>query len=64
MSRQQIKIAHAVLVGAPYYRVISVKNSVDFSPGQELPKNEVEGLCRSARWDVTIVGLNTDGEKK
>ena len=38
------------------YRVVTIKNSVVYHPGQELCKAEVEGLCDNAAWDITVVG--------
>ncbi len=39
------------------YRVILVKNSIDYAPGEVLEKDEVNDLCVSD-WEVTIVGTN------
>ena len=42
------------------YRVVTIKNSVVYHPGQELCKAEVEGLCDNAAWDITVVGSRED----
>lgn len=38
-----------------YYRVIQVTNSVEFEPNQDLSKKEVDDLCASEKYNVTIV---------
>jgi hypothetical protein len=41
------------------YRVIMVKNSIDYVPGEILDKDEVNDLCEArSGWEVTIVGAN------
>ena len=39
-----------------YYRVLKVIDSTDYHPNQTLETREVDGLCASPRWKVTIVG--------
>lgn len=61
---KSIKLAVNPLRGADgkkTYRVITVKNSVDYDPGMELCRDEVSDLCRNAAWDVTIVGHKEAG---
>jgi hypothetical protein len=52
-----IKLAHGLPAPAKAtdYKVVTVKNSVEFNPGEILPRDEVERLCRVNHWDVTIV---------
>jgi len=45
------------------YRVLVVKNSTEFSPGQVLERRVVDALCADKRWDVTIVPQQTGGAK-
>ncbi len=62
-----IKVAHGVMRADTDkvfdYKVLVVKNSTDFSPGQILPEAEVEFLCDSRFWEVTIVPLNEGGKQ-
>jgi hypothetical protein len=37
------------------YRVLVVKNSTAYTPGQEISRHEVDRLCVDRQWDVTIV---------
>jgi len=37
------------------YRIEQVTDSVEFTPGDFLKKDEVERLCRANNWKVTIV---------
>lgn len=63
MSIKSIKLAHGVKVikdGSIQYKVITVKNSTVYNPGQVLCKSEVDDLCNNSNWDVTIVGLKED----
>lgn len=39
---------------AETYAVKKVVNSIDFTPGEELEKKEVEKLCNDRNWSVTI----------
>lgn len=59
-----IKLAHGVkpslVTEKPWYKVISVKNSTAYHPGQILREPEVDDLCRNNAWDVTIVKLNEE----
>lgn len=64
-----LKVAHGILRadavnnnGIKDYRVISVRNSVRYAPGQILEKAEVADLCEDASWDIIVLPL--DGEKK
>lgn len=67
-----IKVAHYVdwlegpqagREGTKKYKVLTVKNSTDYSPGDVLSRTQVDDLSRNARWDVTIVSLNPEGAK-
>lgn len=57
-----IKLAHPLPAPAKPtdYRVITVKNSTVYRPGEVLCKNEVDDLCRNNNWDVTIVGYRPE----
>lgn len=60
---KSIKLAYGVrqqIGDVLAYKVITVKNSTVFSPGQVLCKAEVDDLCDGPRFDVTIVGLRED----
>lgn len=59
---KSIKLAVVNTAGKKVYRVITVKNSVVYAPGEELLKDEVEGLCINASWDVTVVGNKEAGQ--
>jgi hypothetical protein len=59
-----IKLARGVKNDVPYYKVLTVKNSTIYNPGDELCKREVDDLCGNARWDVTIVSLNESKENR
>ena len=39
----------------PAYKVESIVNSLEFEPGQMLPKSEVEALCSAPNWTVKVV---------
>jgi hypothetical protein len=52
-----------VLVPDGRYRVITVKNSTAFNPGQVLCREEVNVLCNKSEWEVIIVGSNSEMEK-
>jgi hypothetical protein len=43
--------------------VISVKNSTEFNPGQEMTVREVTELCDNPTWDVTRIPNSPVGEK-
>lgn len=58
MSTKQIKIGYHQAC----YTVISVKNTTEHLPGEILPKREVDDLCISHAWDVTIVPLNREAK--
>ena len=38
------------------WEVITIENSILYSPGQRLTKKQVEQLCRSTRFEVEIGG--------
>ena len=42
------------------YKVLVVKNSTEYYPGQEMSKSTVDALCADRQWDVTIVALKED----
>lgn len=39
-----------------FYKVDKITDSVDFIPGQTTTKKEVEELCASKEWKVTVIG--------
>lgn len=39
------------------YRVEQVTDSIEFRPGQLLERKEVEDLCTSKEWKVTVVPI-------
>lgn len=45
------------------YRVITIKNSTEYDPGQTLSRSEVDALCKST-WEVVIVGSNSEMERQ
>lgn len=57
--KHKIKLAHGVLNKEKGldYKVLQVTNSISYHPGEILPVNDVEDLCRSPLWDVTIVPM-------
>lgn len=58
---KSIKIAHGRIHAAPPhegYKVVTVKNSTAYNPGQILDKEIVNDLCARTTWDVTIVPLD------
>lgn len=60
-----IKLAHGIITDMAKqktadYKVITVKNSTAYHPGQILCKNEVDDLCHNNNWDVTIVGYRPE----
>lgn len=46
--------------GQQFWRVLVCKNSTTYRPGTDLCKDEVDELCASRLWDVTIVTLKTE----
>lgn len=59
-SKYKIKLAHGILRGDGYgfdYKVLQINNSTAYDPNQILEKNEVDDLCISSMWDVTIVPM-------
>jgi hypothetical protein len=67
MRMRTIKLAHGVeptlITEKKSYKVLVVKNSTDYSPGQVLTHEEVDDLCRISTWDVTIVSLTQEGAR-
>jgi hypothetical protein len=67
MKVKKIKLSHphmrridnSNLVDEKAYRVEQVSDSVDVNPGQLLAKVDVEEMCQSDKWQVTIV-VNTE----
>jgi hypothetical protein len=49
-----------VIRGSADYKVLVVKNSTTYNPGDMLQKAEVDNLCHSTSWDVTIVTLKEE----
>lgn len=37
------------------YKVLSIKNSTKYLPGDKLSKNQVDSLCNTTSWIVNIV---------
>lgn len=60
---KSIKMARGVVDKKPVYRVLVVKNSTRYNPGEELNKSEVDHLCENSSWDVTIVSLKKEKEE-
>jgi hypothetical protein len=58
-----IKLATGRVLDRQIYKIVSVKNSTRYSPGRELEKSEVDHLCESSGWDVTIVSLRQEEER-
>lgn len=59
---KHIKLAcnHVLPNGERGYKVINLRNSVEYEPGDLLIRAEVERLCEDKRWDVMIIPpLNT-----
>jgi hypothetical protein len=56
-NSMSIKLAHWIPPqgGEALYKVVTIKNSTMYHPGQALFKSEVDGLCRNNKWDVTVV---------
>lgn len=52
---QTVKLGHHRVGVREEWHVLVVKNSTDYKPGDALDKATVDDLCRSTRWDVTIV---------
>ena len=44
------------------YRVEKVTDSVEYTPGQMLHRNEVHTLCTNAYWRVTVVAYKPKGD--
>lgn len=55
MTKHQIKISYTKIFEDDQFQVISIKNSTAYLPKQILDKSDVDGLCRSPIWDVTLV---------
>lgn len=59
-----LKLAHSrTLMAVDEYKVILAKNTVDYRPGQMLGRDEVDGLCRNAAWEIVVVASN-EGAKQ
>lgn len=56
MAKHSIELSVVDIPGQNAYRVVKVKNSTAHTPGDHLNKDEVDRLCRSPIWDVSIVG--------
>jgi len=39
----------------PHWRVVQVTDSIEYTTGQYLERGQVEELCSSKQWKVTIV---------
>ena len=65
-ARRQIKIAYAEYQTAcetkktETFKVVVVKNSTAYVPGQMLDRKDVDALCSQIGWDVTLVQLNRE----
>jgi hypothetical protein len=67
MKVKSMKVAHRSefymgKVTRRTHRVISIKNSMEYDPGQELSDEEMRDLCGSSQWDITRVPMNEGGE--
>ena len=52
---RQVRTMEMVDVKNPRcWEVITVENSMNYTPGQRLNKKQVESLCRGAKFDVEI----------
>jgi hypothetical protein len=49
--------AYAPFQGKPAWRVERLTDSVAYAPGQMLQKHEVDALCGSSQWKVTVQPL-------
>jgi len=56
MTKRQLKLVYLSDDSLEPYKVILVKNSIEYVPGDLLTEKEVDYLCGDYRWDVTIVG--------
>jgi len=45
-----------------HYRIERLTDTVEYTPGQLLHKNEVQSLCANRQWKVTIVAYKPGGE--
>lgn len=50
---------NALVPDGVIYKVITAKNSTDYTPGEHLLKDVVDALCHNPRWEVTIISLNS-----
>lgn len=55
MAKHIIELTVLDVPGQEGYRVGKVKNSTVHTPGDILKKDEVDRLCRSPIWDVSIL---------
>lgn len=60
-SIKLVAVANSLVREGIFYKVIVVKNTTNPIPGSTLEKNEVDSMCASQQWDVTIVS-NTGGK--
>lgn len=67
MARKLIKIGYGLrpVAGATFtkanvYEVISVKNTTDHLPGEQLTKEEVDRMCNAQSWEVTLIPLKEE----
>lgn len=61
---KSMKLAHGLPLPAKVtdYKVLIVKNSVTYKPGEILCKAEVEDLCRNSAWDITVIAYKEDSK--
>lgn len=54
---KSMKLAHGLPLPAnrDAYKVLIVKNSTVYKPGEILCKAEVDDLCQNGRWDITVI---------
>ena len=61
MKIATIKLAYGMYnpkdITDPLYQVEQVTDSITYYPGQALSRGEVEHLCQSKMWKVTIIPL-------
>ena len=61
MKTKTITVAHGIPskneIGVYDYRVDRVTDSVEYHPRQILTKSQVDELCASKSWKVTVIAL-------
>jgi hypothetical protein len=57
MKMKSIKIGEGMLAGQPVNRVVMIKNSPEYRPGQFISNAEVQSLCENPDWDVVRVPM-------